>query len=161
MSRTSLTAKQAFYIAEAGQEAGRLTLYANNKAEPFSDDLVAAAGPNGVVDFDPDAIRPVHDANGDVTAFTWDEEDQLVEVNATGVTTRYVYDFEGRRLVKQDPDGTTYYVGASYEIFVPLVGDQRHTKYVPGPLGKLVQITRTDVTLVSMAPDGGVHTTSP
>ena len=70
MSQASLLAKQAFYIAEAGQEAGRLTLFANNGNGSFDDDLLAAAGLNGVIDFDPDAVRPVFDSSGALTGFT-------------------------------------------------------------------------------------------
>jgi hypothetical protein len=70
MSRASLRAKQAFYIAEAGIESARLTLYASNRNGPFTDDLLAAAGPNGVLEIDPEAIRPVYDSNGGLTGFT-------------------------------------------------------------------------------------------
>ena len=56
MSQAGLRAKQAFYIAEAGLETARLSLYLVNKGEPFDDDLEAAAGGGGnpVIDFDPD-----------------------------------------------------------------------------------------------------------
>jgi len=70
MSQASLRAKQAFYIAEAGVENARLTLYAANRGEPFTDDLQAAAGSNGMLEIDPDAIRPVYDSNGNVTGFS-------------------------------------------------------------------------------------------
>jgi len=85
MSQTSLLSKQAFYIAEAGQEAGRLTLYNTNRNGSFSDDLSAAAGPNGVIDFDPDAVRPVYDSSGTLTGFTgYGDDVPLVPATAFG-----------------------------------------------------------------------------
>lgn len=70
MGKAGLRPKQAFYLAEAGLEAARLNLFAVNANEPFGDDLVTAAGPNGVLEFDPDAIRPVYDSQGRVSGFT-------------------------------------------------------------------------------------------
>jgi len=70
MGQASLRPKQAFYFAEAGLEDGRLTLFEVNRNHPFDDDLQAAAGPNGIIDFDPDAIRPVYDSANHVTGFT-------------------------------------------------------------------------------------------
>ena len=43
MSRADLRGKQAFYLAEAGLEAARLTLFDSNKGDTFNDDLEAAA----------------------------------------------------------------------------------------------------------------------
>jgi len=70
MGQASLRTKQAFYLAEAGLENARLTLFEVNRNHPFDDDLVAAAGANGVIDFDPAAIRPVYDSQDRVTGFT-------------------------------------------------------------------------------------------
>ena len=70
MSQASLRAKQAFYIAEAGVEDARLSLWTTNKGDTFNDDLQAAAGANGALDLDPDAIQPVYDGNGNFTGFT-------------------------------------------------------------------------------------------
>ena len=44
MGQAGLHAKQAFYLAEAGQEDGRTTLFAANGNDDFSDDLAACAG---------------------------------------------------------------------------------------------------------------------
>lgn len=70
MSTASLRIKQAFYTAEAGVEDGRLTLFATNGGESFTDDLQAAAGADGTIDFNPTSIQPVYDANGNPTGFT-------------------------------------------------------------------------------------------
>lgn len=65
-----MSAKRAFYVAEAGQENGRMTLFETNGSGTFDDDLTAAAGANGVLDVDPEALRAVHDENGDVIGLT-------------------------------------------------------------------------------------------
>ena len=75
MSQAGLNTKKAFFLAEAGQEDGRMTLFNTNGAGDFSDDLAdgaggGAAGPNGVIDFDRDNLRVVYDADGNVTGFT-------------------------------------------------------------------------------------------
>ena len=47
--------------------------------------LIAAAGLNGAIDFDPDAILPVYDSNGDLTGFTGFGDDRpLVAATAFG-----------------------------------------------------------------------------
>ena len=85
MSQADLRAKQAFYLAEAGIEAGRLTLYASNKNGPFTDDLQAAAGPDGILDIDPETLRPVYGSDGELTGFTGVGDDlPLVPISAFG-----------------------------------------------------------------------------
>ena len=80
MGQASLRPKQAFYVAEAGLEAGRLNLFETYKNLPFGDALEEAAGLNDVLEFDPDAIRPVYDSAGRVTGFTGYGDDVPVAV---------------------------------------------------------------------------------
>jgi hypothetical protein len=68
--RAGLRAKRAFYLSEAAIENGRTTLFATNGEGTFSDDLAAAAGANGVVDFDPAGVQAIYDDEGRVTGFT-------------------------------------------------------------------------------------------
>jgi hypothetical protein len=70
MSQASIRTKQAFYLAEAGIESGRLSLYATNRNGSFTDDLQVAAGANGALEIDPDAIRPVFGTDGVLAGFT-------------------------------------------------------------------------------------------
>lgn len=70
MSAASLNAKQTFYLAEAGVEDGRMTLFATNRGGSLTDDLQTSAGSNGSFDFDPAGVQPVYDADGRVTGFT-------------------------------------------------------------------------------------------
>jgi len=75
MSQGNLRAKKAFFLAEAGEEDARATLFAINGIDPFSDDLVAHAGPDGVIDFDPEALQVLYDAAGNVTGLTGFDDD--------------------------------------------------------------------------------------
>jgi hypothetical protein len=90
MSLASANEKKVFYLAEAGQEDGRASLFNTNGADDFSDDLAdglggGAAGPNGVIDFDPDNIQVVHDSNGNVTGFTgYGDDIPLRSITALG-----------------------------------------------------------------------------
>ncbi len=69
MAQASLRAKKAFFLAEAGLEDGRGTLFSINGENSFTDDLQTAAA-DGTMDFDPGAIEAVYDGDGNVTGFT-------------------------------------------------------------------------------------------
>ena len=70
-SYVGLRDKRAFYLAEAGQEDGRMTLFAINGNNDFTDDLVGYAGANGQFDaIDATAIQPVFDDSGALTGVT-------------------------------------------------------------------------------------------
>lgn len=73
-SRIDRHSKQAFYLSEAGIEAGRQRLYnlhgSVSQIDPFSDDLDNSAGVNDTVDLDPDNVSPTFDSAGKLTGFT-------------------------------------------------------------------------------------------
>jgi hypothetical protein len=69
MSVASLRTKQAFYLAEAGIEDGRMTLLATNGGGTFNDDLDAAAGGDNTVSLDASTLSPIYDGAGNVTGF--------------------------------------------------------------------------------------------
>lgn len=91
MSRASLRPKLAFFAAEAGLEDGRATLYEANRNGSFSDDLTVAAGPNGTIDFDPSAVTPLYDADGNVTGFTGTGDDVPLRTTTLGSSYYEVY----------------------------------------------------------------------
>lgn len=70
MSQASVREKQAFFFAEAGLESGRATLYNINGAGSFDDDLLNAAGPNGLLEFDPANLVASWDASGNLTGLS-------------------------------------------------------------------------------------------
>lgn len=85
MSSADRESKMSYFLAEAGIEAGRQALFNANGEGPFNDDLVGAAGTNGIIDFDPDAIRAVYDTDGAVSGFTGYGDDQpLLGASALG-----------------------------------------------------------------------------
>ena len=77
MSAVDLNSKKVFYVAEAGLEDGRETLRVSNltdvvvaNRDTLDDELVTAAGANGVIDFNPANLKPVYASDGTVTGFT-------------------------------------------------------------------------------------------
>jgi hypothetical protein len=75
--QVDLRSKTVFYVSEAGLEDARETLRVVNLSGAttalrgsFNDELTSAAGPNGVINFDPAALKPVFDSNGDVAGFS-------------------------------------------------------------------------------------------
>ena len=82
MSQADVRDKEAFYLAEAGLEDARSALYNLNKGETFDNDLAWAAGPDGVLDFDPTTVTAVRDANGNVTGFTGYGDDRPLNFGA-------------------------------------------------------------------------------
>jgi hypothetical protein len=81
-SRVDSYTKQAFYLSEAGLEAARQSLYnlhgTQALADPFSDDLDAAAGANDTIDLDVDNLAPTFDSTGALTGFIGTGDDDPV-----------------------------------------------------------------------------------
>jgi hypothetical protein len=69
MGQADLRSKQAFYLAEAGQEDGRLTLFSAYGGD-LTGALINYAGGNGSIDFDPTSLSFIYDADGDITGLT-------------------------------------------------------------------------------------------
>ena len=85
MSAADRQAQQAYFLAEAGIEAGRQLLYDTNGNGSFDDDLVAAAAANGDIDLDPDALRAVYATDGTVSAFIGYGDDQpILDISQLG-----------------------------------------------------------------------------
>ena len=74
MAQADARTKSVFYVAEAGLEHARQTLVDTDaiSASPglIDEELDDAAGVDDVFDLDPETIRPVYDANGQVTGFS-------------------------------------------------------------------------------------------
>ena len=90
MAQASVNSKRVFYMAEAGQEAGRATLFNTNAADDFSDDLAdgiggGAAGLNDAIDFDPANVEAVYSADGQLIGLGGFGDDvPLVSLTAFG-----------------------------------------------------------------------------
>jgi len=75
MSRTSVSLKEAFYLAEAGVESGRTRLHILNGTGSFTDDLLGTVGDNDAVDFDAENLVAIYDAAGNVTGLAGHGDD--------------------------------------------------------------------------------------
>jgi len=96
MGQVDLGSKTVFYVSEAGLEDARETLRVTNLAgatealrSSFHDELTAAAGVNGVINFDPAALKPVFDASGSCTGFTGYGDDVPLKAMTTFGGGRY------------------------------------------------------------------------
>jgi hypothetical protein len=69
MVRSDLRSKKAYYLAEAGQEDGRMSMFAAYGGDMGSG-LTNYAGVNGMLDFDPAALQVTYDGDGAVTGLT-------------------------------------------------------------------------------------------
>ena len=75
MSRSDVSSKQLYFLAEAGLEDGRYTIFNINRhslrPRDLSEELDTVAGANNSIDFDPAALRPVYDpSTGIPTGFS-------------------------------------------------------------------------------------------
>jgi hypothetical protein len=78
MSRAAIRSKQAFYLAEAGLEHARLALHASGGSLPFDVALTRAAGPNGLINFDPELLTRVYDDQSNPTEISGYGDDEPV-----------------------------------------------------------------------------------
>ncbi|MFE9747094.1 RHS repeat-associated core domain-containing protein [Saccharothrix saharensis] len=103
------------------------------QARPHGVQKVTTTGPSGtkVDEFG-------YDANGNTAGrklgtspeqkLEWDAEGQLTKVTDGAKTTSYVYDGEGRRLLRRDSAGTTLYLGTTEVLLTP-TGEVKGTRY--------------------------------
>lgn len=117
-SRASLLEKAAFYVAEAGVEDARLTLFQADADRDPSNNLAAAAGPDHLIDFDPDAVRAVYDSTGKVTGFTgFDDDVPLRAPTSLGGGTWYA------AFLTNDPlEGRTNLVDGNQRVMITAIG---------------------------------------
>jgi hypothetical protein len=67
MGKVAVETTSVYYLAEAAVEDGRALLLSNGLS--LTDSLAAAAGGNGVIDFDPELLEPVFDDDGSFVKF--------------------------------------------------------------------------------------------
>jgi len=122
MTRANTNAKKAFFLAESGIEDGRRTLYVQNDAsDEFDTVLEAAAGDNGVIDFDPHALRGVYDEQGNLTGFTGYGDD--VPLRDATILGEGIY----AAFLSNDPlDGRTNLSDSNSRVMVTGIGGGPH-----------------------------------
>jgi Tfp pilus assembly protein PilX len=125
MGKASLRSKQAFYMAEAGIEDGRVTLYNLNTNTDLSDDLVAIAV-DGTIDFDPDNLQVNFDSDGTASSLSGFNDDiplrGLTTISdATTRTTGWYAAF----MTNDPPDGVDQTSDSNSRVMITGVGGSR------------------------------------
>ncbi len=83
LSRVQLDVKKSFFLAEAGVEQGRRALQdAIGATGELDDQLLAAAGPDGVLDFDAATLVAVTDSAGNFTGLGGYDDDVPLQADA-------------------------------------------------------------------------------
>jgi RHS repeat-associated protein len=78
------------------------------RAHALKSVTTAGQGVNAVENYEYNASGAVTRKGGQ--EFTWDVEGKLANVKTDGKYTSFIYDAEGDRLIRRDPDGTTLYL---------------------------------------------------
>ncbi|MGW1061187.1 RHS repeat-associated core domain-containing protein [Micromonospora rubida] len=109
------------------------TYPAVGQAKPHAVSKVTTTGPDGsqqVEDFDYDAAGNMTTRKKGTTqqAITWDQEGNVGSITKNGVTTSFLYDAGGNRLIRRDSTGTTLYLGET-ELHLALNGTVTGTRY--------------------------------
>lgn len=110
-------------------------------------DSVDASGPGGVnrTSFGYDAAGNTvrRTVNGDDQGLTWDAEGHLASstknVNGVAQTSTYVYDGDGTRLLRRDPDAVTLYLGDSQLKLTRATNTVVGTRSYPGQGGTFIR----------------------
>ncbi|HXV74820.1 MAG TPA: hypothetical protein VD788_00760, partial [Candidatus Polarisedimenticolaceae bacterium] len=120
MSKRALDLKQAFYLAEAGEERARTTLYLADTNQDFSDELASYAGANGVFDLDVSNLRLVFDGAGAVTGVTGVGDDTPVHA-----ITAFASGFYAAYVTNDPAEGITTTTDANDLVMITAVGAGR------------------------------------
>ena len=134
MGRQSTKVKQAFYLAEAGEESARTALWLANGPNSFDDDLLARTGSNLVFDLDVDNLAFVYNSSGVPTGLTGIGDDSPIVAPtalATGWYAAVLTNDPAEALGFSSPDDTNNLVmltsistsksGASVEVVQAIV----------------------------------------
>lgn len=124
MGKVDLRAKTVFYVSEAGLEDAREALRVVNLAgatdalrSSFNDELTSAAGPNGAIDCDPAALKPVFDSNGDAVGFSGYGDDAPLKAFTTFGSGKYA-----AFLTNDAVDGRTNKTDSNDRVVITAIG---------------------------------------
>jgi RHS repeat-associated protein len=78
--------------------------------------------------YDPAGNTASRTVNGVQQILTWDAEGHVDTVTQGGKTSSFLYDADGDRLIRRDPDATTLYLGNT-ELRLPVGGTVAATRY--------------------------------
>jgi Tfp pilus assembly protein PilX len=125
MNQAGIRTKKAFFIAEAGLEAGREQLRLNNLAstnpKSLSDELYVASGSNHAINLNEANLKPTYDANGNVTGFTGYGDDTPIKAATTFGGGYYA------AFLTNDPiDGKTNLTDSNKRVMITAIGAGRN-----------------------------------
>ncbi|ONI87005.1 hypothetical protein ALI144C_10225 [Actinosynnema sp. ALI-1.44] len=106
---------------------------APGQPQPHALRSVTTTGPTGTTSvdsygYDPSGNTTVRKRAGTDQNMEWDAEGHLAKVTENGKTTAFLYDADGNRLIRRDPNGTTLYVGED-EVHLDQNGVVTATRY--------------------------------
>ncbi|MEU8264550.1 polymorphic toxin-type HINT domain-containing protein [Micromonospora sp. NPDC048999] len=121
-----------YWKSYAFNKAGSRTSVTDHRAGVTSDYGYAAAGagqPNAVrtvttgsrvdhYDWDATGNLTYRRVNGDTETLTWNPQGKLTEINGPGGKTRMIYDVDGNRIARIDPDGGAAVFVSGHEVSV-------------------------------------------
>ncbi|MYS82646.1 RHS repeat protein [Streptomyces sp. SID5474] len=110
-------------------------------------DSVDAAGPGGVnrtsYGYDDAGNTTRRTVGGDDRNMTWDVEGRMATASTTVAgqarTSSFVYDPDGTRLLRREPDGVTLYLGSTELKLTRATGSVTGTRYYAGAGGQFVR----------------------
>lgn len=109
------------------------TYPAPGQSKPHAVSKVTTTGPDGsqqVEDFGYDAAGNMltRKKGSNEQSITWDPEGNVDSITKNGVTTSFLYDAGGNRLIRRDASGTTLYLGET-EVHLSTAGVLTGTRY--------------------------------
>ncbi|MFE3205573.1 RHS repeat-associated core domain-containing protein [Embleya sp. NPDC059237] len=144
----------------AGNTANDVTRTYNTQAHRL--DSVDASGPGGTnrtsYAYDPAGNTTRRTVNGDDQNMTWDVEGRLASSSKTEAgqlkTSTFVYDPDGTRLLRREPDAVTLYLGTTELKLTRATNTVSGTRYYPGAGGQFLR-TSTGRTSILVADHHG------
>ncbi|NUT97537.1 MAG: hypothetical protein HOY78_36490 [Saccharothrix sp.] len=123
-------------LTETRHETGTTRTYSYPPAggpQPHTLTSVTTSGPGGSrtdsFTYDSEGNTATRAVDGRDQVFEWAADGELTKVTEGGAETAYVYDADGDRLLRRDPEGATLYLGTSTEVHVDKVGLVTGTRY--------------------------------
>ncbi|WP_309113162.1 polymorphic toxin-type HINT domain-containing protein [Saccharothrix sp.] len=123
-------------LTETRHETGTTRRYSYPPAggpQPHTLTSVTTSGPGGArtdtFTYDSEGNTVTRAVDGRTQSFEWAVDGELTKVTEGDTETAYVYDADGDRLLRRDPEGTTLYLGSTTEVRVDKVGLVTGTRY--------------------------------
>jgi RHS repeat-associated protein len=93
--------------------------------------VTSGPGGSGVASYEYDDAGNLveRDRDGEVQTLSWDAEGRVATVQDSGGQTEFIYDADGNRLIRRDPDGKTLYLPSTELRYDNATGQRTCTRY--------------------------------